>query len=143
MKIMKNNPKLIPVIPNKFVYHSSNPFFRSKIAREGLIPKEKSAAWLSDTNINGEVIFATNSDNKEDWFDSTYDDDTYQIDTSKVITQWFEDPNFSNDKVITLQYNGKIITLPKSDKKNLHIITFNPIPLNAIKLIHKGSGNEK
>ncbi len=59
------------VKPNRYVYHSSNPMFRDKIEREGLIPQGRSEAWLSDTKIEGEVIFAVNSENKEDWWDST------------------------------------------------------------------------
>ncbi len=118
-----NNEKLIPVTQNKYVYHKSNPIFRTEISKIGLITKGKSATWLSDTKINGNVIFATNSDNKKDWFDSTYDDDVYQIDTTKINNKWFSDPNF---------------TWKKSPK---YIITFDNIPLSAIKLVYKGSGN--
>ena len=108
------------VKPNRYLYHSSNPMFRDKIAKEGLIPQGRSEAWLSDTKIDGKVIFAVNSDNKKDWWDSTYDDDMYQIDTSRLKNTWYNDPNF---KV--------------QDKR---IITFEAIPLNAIKLMYKGSG---
>ena len=108
------------VKPNRYVYHSSNPIFRDKIDKEGLIPKGKSEAWLSDTKIDGKVIFAVNSDNKEDWWNSTYDDDIYQIDTTGLKNVWYNDPNF------------KI-----QDKR---IITFREIPLSAIKLIYKGTG---
>ena len=90
------NNKLIKVIPNKYVYHTSNPFFRDKISKEGLIPKGKSETWLSDTNIDGKVIFVVNS-NKEDYrFDSTYDDDIYRIDTTKLNNKWYNDPNFDD-----------------------------------------------
>ena len=107
------------VIPNKYVYHTSNPVFRDKISKEGLIPKGKSETWLSDTNIDGKVIFVVNS-NKEDYrFDSTYDDDIYRIDTTKLNNKWYNDPNFDSD--------------------GLHLITFDKIPLSAIKLIYKGS----
>ena len=113
------NSKLIEVIPNKYVYHTSNPVFRDKISKEGLIPKGKSETWLSDTNIDGKVIFVVNS-NKEDYrFDSTYDDDIYRIDTTKLNNKWYNDPNFDSD--------------------GLHLITFDKIPLSAIKLIYKGS----
>ena len=37
-----NNPHLLEVKPNKYVYHTSNPIFRDKIAEQGLIPKGKS-----------------------------------------------------------------------------------------------------
>lgn len=120
LKEENHNKLLKPAKTNQFVYHKSNPLFRKDINQFGLITKGKSETWLSDTKINGKVIFATNSNNKDDWFDSQYDDDIYQIDTSKINNTWFEDPNFSNAK---------------------HIITFNNIPLNAIKLIYKGTGN--
>jgi hypothetical protein len=113
------NSNLVEVIPNKYVYHTSNPIFRDKISEEGLIPKGKSESWLSDTNIDGEVIFVVNSDNKDDWWDSTYDDDIYQIDTTKLKNKWYNDPNF--------------------DLGDKRIITFEKIPLNSIKLIYKGS----
>lgn len=60
------NENLIEVKPNRYVYHTSNPIFRDKISKEGLMPKGKSESWLSDTKIDGEVIFAINSDDKKD-----------------------------------------------------------------------------
>ncbi len=71
------NDILIEVIPGKYIYHQSNPNFRKAIAEQGLIPKGKSETWLSTTPIDGKVIFATNSENEEDWFNSGYDDDRY------------------------------------------------------------------
>lgn len=117
----KNN-HLVQVTPNKYVYHSSNPTFRDKISKEGLRAKEKSDAWLSNTNIDGEVIFVVNSNNKEDWWDSTYDDDMYIIDTTNLKNKWYNDPNF--------------------DLEDKRIITFENIPLNSIKLIYQGSGSD-
>ncbi len=107
------------VAPNKFIYHTSNPIFRDKILKKGLIPKGESETWLSDTNIKGKVIFATNSDNKEDWFDSTYDDDIYKVDMESLKNKWYQDPNF---------------------KDNKYIITYESIPLKNIELIYKGTG---
>lgn len=112
---------LVEVIPNKYVYHTSNPIFRDKISKEGLTPKGKSESWLSDTNIDGKVIFAVNSDNKQDWWDSTYDDDIYKIDTTNLNNKWYNDPNF--------------------DLEDKRMITFEKIPLNSIKLIYKGTGS--
>ena len=120
--IENKNNHLVEVIPNKYVYHTSNPIFRDRISKEGLIPKEKGETWLSDTNIDGEVIFAVNSDNKEDWWDSTYDDDIYKIDTTNLNNKWYNDPNF--------------------DLEDKRIITFENIPLNSIKLIYKGTGSD-
>lgn len=113
------NQHLKQVNVNNIVYHQSNPCFRNNIAKQGLIPKGKSEAWLSDTKINGKVIFASNSQNENDWFKSGYDDDIYEIDTTKTPNQWYLDPNFNDNK---------------------YIITFEPIKLNAIKLIYRGTG---
>lgn len=115
------NSNLVEYLPNKYVYHTSNPIFREKISKDGLVVKGKSEAWLSDTNIDGEVIFAVNSDNKEDWWDSTYDDDIYRIDTTNLNNKWYVDPNF--------------------DLKDKRIITFENIPLNSIDLIYRGTGS--
>lgn len=111
------NTHLVEVIPNKYVYHTSNPFYRDKISKEGFVPKGESATWLSDTKINGKVIFAVNSDDKEDWWDSTYDDDIYKIDTSKLKNKWYGDPNF--------------------DLNDDCIITFEKMPINSGKLIYQ------
>jgi hypothetical protein len=120
IKLYENYNNHLEVEPNKYLYHTSNPIFRDNIAKEGLIPKGKSEAWLSDTKIDGEVIFAVNSDDKEDWFDSTYDDDIYRIDTSKLENKWYVDPNF--------------------DLEDKRIITFDKIPVSSIELIYKGTG---
>lgn len=117
----QNNDHLHEVIPNNMVYHKSNPIFRDKISKEGLITKGKSETWLEETEIEGKVIFAANSNDKLKWFDSTYDDDIYQIDTTLINNKWYKDPNF---------------TWGDYD----HIITFDNIPLKAIKLIYKGAG---
>lgn len=109
---------MIEVKPNRYVYHSSNEAFRKSIDKKGLIVKGKSDTWLEDTNIKGKVIFASNSNKRSDWFDSTYDDDIYEIDTSLIKNKWYQDPNFSSDK---------------------YIFTYENIPSNAIKLIYKGS----
>jgi GNAT superfamily N-acetyltransferase len=116
---LNENYNLVEVVPNKYVYHTSNPIFRDKISKEGLIPKGKSESWLSNTKIDGKVIFVANSNKKKYFWDSTYDDDIYQIDTTKLNNKWYNDPNFDSD--------------------GLHLITFENIPLNSIKLIYKGS----
>lgn len=121
IKLYENyNNQLVEVKPNRYVYHTSNPIFRDNIAKEGLITKGKSEAWLSDTKIDGEVIFAVNSDDKKDWFDSTYDDDIYRIDTTNLKNKWYVDPNF--------------------DLEDKRIITFDKIPVSSIELIYKGTG---
>lgn len=115
------NTNLVEIVPNRWVYHTSNPIFRDKISQEGLVPKDKSEAWLSDTKIDGKVIFAVNSNKDNYVWDSTYDDDIYKIDTTKLNNKWYNDPNFDSD--------------------GIHIITFDKIPLNAIKMIYKGTGS--
>jgi len=117
------NDHLIPVIPNRYVYHKSGTINRDSISKNGLIPKGKSGTWLEDTKIYGNVIFATNSENTDDWFDSTWDDDVYKIDTMGLKNKWFIDPNFG--------------------KKYFHIITFDPIPPKNIELIYLGSGEDQ
>jgi len=114
--------KLVAAKTNRFVYHKSNPSFRDQIGKIGLIPKGKSETWLSNTPISGKVIFVTDSDNEQDWFDSTYDDDIYKIDTSKLNSVFYYDPNFSW----------------KKDYK--HLITYEPIPASALELIYTGTG---
>ena len=115
-----NKAVLTPVIPNKYVYHSSIPSCRDNISKEGLVPN-RGDQWLSDTPIDGKAIFATNSDNPKDWFDSGYNDDIYKINTSNLPNKWYEDPNFENHR---------------------HIFTFENIPLQSIELIHKSTGVE-
>lgn len=117
---IKFSEKLTPIVPNRYVYHTSNPHFRDEISKMGLIPKGRSETWLYDTKIDGEVIFAVNSDNREDWWDSTYDDDIYKIDTTNLNNEWYVDPNF--------------------DLKDARIITPHPIPNSSIELIYKGTG---
>lgn len=122
------NENLIEVKPNRYVYHTSNPIFRDKISKEGLMPKGKSESWLSDTKIDGEVIFAINSDDKKDWWNSTYDDDIHQIDTTNLKNKWYKDPNFI-DGVYKSKYSA--------------IITFDSIPVSSINLIYKGTGESE
>jgi hypothetical protein len=91
---LKQNPHLLEVVPKKYIYHTSNPIFRDKISKEGLTPRGKSESWLSDTKIDGKVIFAINSNKKEDIWDSGYDDDLYRINTTNLKNKWYHDPNF-------------------------------------------------
>lgn len=107
------------VIPNRYVYHTSNPIFRDKISKEGLVPKGKSESWLSNTKIEGKVIFVVNENENNYRWDSTYDDDIYKIDTLNLKNKWYNDPNFGEDR--------------------LHLITFESIPPRFIKLIHRGN----
>lgn len=114
------NSELIEMLPNTYVYHTSNPLFRDNISKEGLIPHGKGENWLSDTKIDGKVIFATNSDNSDDWVNWDYDDDIYRIDTTGLMNKWYYDPNFGHH--------------------SNYIITFDEIPASSIELIHEGTG---
>ena len=80
-----------------------------------------SERWLGDTKINGKVIFVSNSEDPDNWFDTTWDDDIFKIDTSDLGNKWFMDPNFNNDT---------------------KLITFEKIPPEVITLIHKGTGED-
>lgn len=107
----------------KYLYHSSNPLNRDSISKEGLVPKRE-AQWMSDTEIEGEAIFATDSEDRDDHFDSTYDDDFWRIDTTKCPeVKWRPDPNFE-----------------WGDYK--HVYTQQSIPRHALKLMHKGTGTD-
>lgn len=110
----------LEIEPNRYVYHTSNPIFRDKIAREGLTPKGRSESWLTTTRIEGKVIFAVNSNEEDYIWNSTYDDDIYRIDTASLDNKWYQDPNFED---------------------GIHIITYESIPKEALELLHKGTGN--
>jgi len=113
------------VTPKEKVYHQSNPIFRNKIEEQGL--KVRAGECYKIYVGYGEkcipAIFATNSSNKRAWFDSTYDDDVWEIDTTKIPNvKWFKDRHF--------------------DSRSKHIVTFENIPRDAIKLIYEGSGKD-
>jgi hypothetical protein len=113
------------ITPNRIVIHKSSPVWRESILRIGL---EVSAGDCYTTYVGyGEkcipAIFATNSTNKRAWFDSTYDDDVWAINTNLIPNiKWYKDRHF------------------ESSKK--HIVTFDNIPPEAIELIHEGTGKD-
>jgi len=116
-------------LKNKYIYHVSNPLYRDQILKDWLICKPKWDQWLSDTELYWKYIFLTDSDKKEDLFDSWYDDDLYKIDTSFLTDHTFmKDPNFDNFS------NGK---------QFYHIVTIDNIPIEAIQLIYKWNWNNK
>jgi hypothetical protein len=111
------------ITPNKIVVHKSNPKFRDIISNEGL--KVRAGECYKIYAGYGEkcipAIFATNSTNKRASFDSTYDDDVWEIDTEMIPdVKWYKDRHY------------------ESSKK--HIVTFDNIPPEAIELIHEGNG---
>lgn len=119
-KMFESADGLIEAFPGRYVFHTSNPIFRDSISREGLVPKGKSEAWLSNTKIAGKAIFAVDSERQEDAWESGYDDDIYRIDTDGLSNRWYYDPNFGEG----------------SDR----IVTFDPIPKDRVELVHSGTG---
>lgn len=112
------------VTPNEIVVHKSNPMFRDKIMSQGL--KARAGECYKIYVGYGEkcipAIFATNSTNKKAWFDSTYDDDIWFIDTTKIPdVKWFKDKHF--------------------ESRSKHIVTFQDIPKEAITLKYEGTGS--
>jgi hypothetical protein len=113
------------IIPNEKVFHQSNPMFRNKIEEQGL--KVRAGECYKIYAGYGEkcipAIFATNSSNKRAWFDSSYDDDVWEIDTTKIPNvKWYKDRHY--------------------ESRSKHIVTFQDIPKEAIKLIYEGSGKD-
>ena len=118
------------IIPNKIVVHKSNPMFRDSILEEGLKVRVGECYQIY---VNREqrdpdeikckpVIFATNSTNKINWFDSTYDDDIWFINTKCAGVNWYKDKHYDND---------------------YHIVTFEDISPDCLKLIYKGTGESE
>ena len=115
------------ITPGKYVIHSSNPLNRDSISKNG-IKTSLGECYLiyADSNYEEDdecvpAVFATNSLKKKDLFDSTYDDDLWVIDTEIANVKWFKDAHFKSD------------TYP-------HIVTFEDIPVESIRLVYKGTG---
>ena len=113
------------ITPKEKVYHQSNPMFRNKIEEQGL--KVRAGECYKIYAGYGEkcipAIFATNTSNKRAWFDSSYDDDVWEIDTTKIPNvKWYKDRHY--------------------ESRSKHIVTFENIPRDAIKLIYEGSGKD-
>ena len=118
------SPSSEEYIPNKFVAHKSNPVWRKNIKKTGL---QTSVGECYQTHVGGDIeckpaIFATDSLNEKDMFDSTYDDDIWLIDTECAGVTWHKDKHFEG-----------------GDYKH-HILTFDSIPVECIKLHYKGTG---
>ena len=126
-KVLKENdysPAGKEITPNSIVVHKSNPMFRDKIMSDGLKVKagECYKIYVGYGTKCKPAIFATNSTNKRVWFDSTYDDDIWFIDTRMIPdVKWYKDRHF------------------ESTKK--HIVTFQDIPREAITLHYEGTGS--
>jgi hypothetical protein len=107
--------------PSQLVFHKSNPMNRDNIMKTGL---QVSVGDCYKSYVGGEeecrpAIFATDTKSKNDLFDSTWDDDIWSIDTDIAKVNWFKDKHF---------------------KKKKHIVTFENIIPDSLKLIYKGTG---
>ena len=114
------------ITPNQIVVHKSNPKFRDKIMENGLKVRagECYKIYVGYGVKCKPAIFATNSTNKRAWFDSTYDDDIWFIDTTKIPdVKWFKDRHF--------------------ESRSKHIVTFQDIPKEAITLKYEGTGSSE
>jgi hypothetical protein len=110
--------------PGKFVVHKSNPVWRENIKLTGL---QVSVGECYQEYVGGDMdceksIFATDSLNELDQFDSTYDDDIWLINTECANVTWYKDKHFEGGNY------------------KYHIVTFENISPDCIKLIHKGTG---
>lgn len=110
-----NKDDIVLVVLEKKIYHVANPIMRDKILKNW-IKIYRGVQWLEDTPLIWKAVFATNSLNQDEWFDSTYDDDIWEIDTKWLNIQFYRDPNFLwNDKY-------------------KHIVAFQSIPAKFLKL---------
>ena len=120
------NPAGKEITPNQIVVHKSNPMFRDKIMENGLKVRagECYKVYVGYGVKCKPAIFATNSTNKRAWFDSTYDDDIWFIDTTMIPdVKWFKDRHF--------------------ESRSKHIVTFQDIPKEAITLKYEGTGSSE
>ena len=128
-KLQEQRVKGDEITPDKYVVHSSNPSNRENISTMGLQTSlGECYLFYADSNYGEDdecvpAIFATNSVKKKELFDSTYDDDVWVIDTERANVQWYKDAHFDG-----------------GDTK--HIVTFEDIPVDAIRLIYKGTGGD-
>ncbi len=128
-KLQEQRVKGEEISPEKYVTHTSNPINRDSIMELG-IKTTLGECYLiyADSNYGEDeecvpAVFATNSIKKKDLFDSTYDDDIWVINTEIANVQWYNDAHFEG-----------------GDYK--HIVTFEDIPVEAIKLVYKGTGGD-
>ena len=128
-KLQEQRVKGEEITPDKYVVHSSNPSNRDNISTTGLqVSLGECYLIYADSNYGEDdecvpAVFATNSIKKKELFDSTYDDDVWVIDTERANVQWYKDAHFDG-----------------GDTK--HIVTFEDILVDAIRLIYKGTGGD-
>ena len=113
------------IMPNKIVVHKSNPMFRDNILKDGLKAKsgECYRIYVGYGTKCKPAIFATNSTNKRAWFDSTYDDDIWEINTEMIPdVMWYKDKHY--------------------ESRSKHIVTFQDIPSEVLTLKYKGNSKD-
>ena len=103
-------------------HHKSPYLVRKEILKQGLIPQvgaSYQAHWEDKDNLTPYIFLYDHETIENGEYDSTYDDDIWQIDTSQLdLSHLFTDPD--EDMVGCLAYDL-------------------PIPTKAIKLVYRGS----
>lgn len=113
------------VKPDKLVYHCSSIQNRESIKKHGLIPKGWSESEQWGTNsfqiylAYPPAVFATNKGLEDIW---RKNEDIWEIDTEGLPNKWWFDLNFYGDN---------------DDYQHKHIMTFEPIPPENLKLVRK------
>jgi hypothetical protein len=113
-------------VSSKFVIHKSNPIWRENILETGLQASVGDCYKTYSQNFSEEecepAIFATDSENENYWFDSTWDDDVWLINTDCAEVTWYKDKHY------------------RGGDYEYHILTFENILPKCIKLIYEGTG---
>ncbi len=131
-----HDPRGREVKVGRFLIHKSMPENRENILKSGLSPRIGDRYQIDggkNTTNRLPAIFATNSEDKKDWFGQDWDEDVWRIDTSLIPNvKWYKDKMFS--------FSRSGFPFPFLYK---HVVTLDKIPVNALELIHKGSGKLK
>ncbi len=121
--------KIKRIKPLKFIYHQTKKENIESILKNGLIPKDSSAWMDEDKSLEyPPAIFVNNIsylDDKEMFHSKTEEYIVLQINTTKIKNKWYADLNLSNDDKI------------RRFKPIKYIMTFEPIPPEAIRVINK------
>lgn len=135
-KLKKDNlydPRGVRIKVSRYLIHKSMPENRDEILKNGLVAKVGERYSMDDGKYNKNrmgAIFATNSENKKDWFGEDWDEDVWRIDTKLIPdVDWYSDKMFS--------FNRSGFPFPFLYK---HVVTLQNIPVTAIELIYKGTG---
>lgn len=105
------------------VLHNAPPAVRESIRKNGLLPQvgdSYSLHYDNDTNL-APAIFALDISKTKERYDSTWDDDIWEINTEIANVSWFIDEG---------AWEGCIVTFEKISPKSLT-------------LIHKGTGKSQ